>query len=89
MKKRKTEFDYRKYGKLGWFSTLETALEENDFKKAALAQDELKKLGVTVKFRGKTSSKRPAGDIFDRDLPGSVKEELSRADKLLETADVR
>lgn len=32
---------------------------------------------------------RDAGDIFDHDLPGSVKEELLQVDKLLEPVNVR
>ena len=52
---KKGQFDYSKYGKLALFAELDSAYENSDFNKAALAQSELKKLGVIVKFKEKVA----------------------------------
>ena len=61
----KRKFDYEKYGRLAWFSTLENAREINDFKKAALAEKELKRLGVTVNFQNKQASEQQSGEALE------------------------
>jgi hypothetical protein len=40
-----------------WFCMLETARNKGNFERAAEAVRELKRLGVTVKFRGSTGKK--------------------------------
>ena len=38
---------------LWWFAKLEAAIERGDYQKAARAQVELERLGVTVQYRGR------------------------------------
>ena len=55
MDKKLKNFDYAKYGKLALFAELNSAFEDRNFKKAAEAQSELKKLGIIVQFKRKSN----------------------------------
>jgi hypothetical protein len=48
--------DYRN-SPVAWFCVLERERERNNFERAAEAVRELKRLGVTVKFRSRTAKK--------------------------------
>lgn len=53
---RQEKTDYRN-SPAAWFCELETARKKSDFERAAEAVRELKRLGVTIKFRGQTGKK--------------------------------
>jgi hypothetical protein len=53
---KKNKIDYHN-SPAAWFCQLEIARNKEDFERAALAVRELKRLGVTVKFQGRTGKK--------------------------------
>jgi hypothetical protein len=50
---------------LWWFARLEAAILRGDYRVAHRAQQELKRLGVTVQYRGR----RPVAERAEREVP--------------------
>ncbi len=63
MADKRKKFDYHN-SPTAWFSMLEGAINKGDFECAAQAVRELKRLGVTVKYKGNTAKKLAKAEKF-------------------------